>query len=212
MLMHRLEAWQRAWPVHLLRSISLRSFSLDFDVFAFNSRFAHPHPINTHVFTNDNIVAFYENHVARHRKTLNVKSSGGKILELTADTVVKFSLGVTVQEACAQTVAFEQIDHEILRVPRSTAPLIDQTRNSGSIGYLVMEKIDGVTLEQIGWEGLDMPPRVVAALNTINSIQGKIPGPASGGEAHGSLWPEYGSGKAFCDIKALEDYLNERLE
>ena len=63
----------------------------------------------------------------------------------------------------------------------------------------------------MGWEQPGMSIRVVAAVNAINSISSKDPGPVSGGVAHHSLWSENGSGMTFRHVHHLEVYLNQRL-
>ena len=139
------------------------------------------------------------------------EGNGRKVIKISSNLAVKFGLGVTLQEAHSQRYAFQKLNKEIVLVPRVHRFFTRHDSEFGSIGYLIMENIEGANLEQVDWEQLGLVPRVAAALNEVNSIRHTVPGPISGGEAHGCLWSEYGSGTAFSDIRHLESYLNERL-
>lgn len=162
-------------------------------------------------FDNDEIVQLCQPDKVLPSNILSNESSGRRVIRLTDGVVVKFGLGVTLQEASIQQLAFQTVDSDVLRIPQVHHFFSRSESKFGPIGYLVMENIDGVTLERVRWEEKGILSRVVTALNALHSISSKHPGPISGGEAYGSLWSESGSGTTFDNIKDLEFYMNERL-
>lgn len=136
---------------------------------------------------------------------------GRNVILLTENVVVKFGLGVTLQEASAQRLAFQRVRTDILRDPRVHWFFTRPDWRHQSTGYLVMERIIGCDLAHIGHDKAGLLPRIVAGLDAIHSLPGKAPGPVSGGEAHGSVWSESGAGMPFSGITGLRTYLNERL-
>jgi aminoglycoside phosphotransferase (APT) family kinase protein len=161
--------------------------------------------------SDDEIVQLCQRLDSNHLNILSKPSSGRKVFKVTDEVVVKFGLGVTLQEARAQQLAYQNVSSGVLRIPRIYRFFSRQEFESYTMGYLVMENIEGINLEQSKWEDSDILPRIVKALNALHSIPGEYPGPISGGEAQGSLWSEYGSGTSFREIRDLEFYLNERL-
>ena len=155
-------------------------------------------------FSDQEILNFCQ-HYDEH-SILSQESSGRKVIEMTAGVVVKFGIGVTVQEANAQQLAFQKINSKALRIPRVYRFFSRQNSELWSIGYVAMEKIEGVNLEQGNWDASDLCQRVAASLNALHSVSSDYPGPVSGGEAQGHLWSEDGSGTAFLDTKHLEMY------
>ena len=160
-------------------------------------------------FSDDEIFQFCQEANVHHLRSED--GCGRKVIQISPDLVVKFGLGVTFQEAHTQQFAFQKLNQAIVRVPQVHRFFTRHDTAFGSIGYLVMDNVEGVSLEHVDWEQLGWIPNVAAALNEMQSIRRTIPGPISGGEAHGCLWSEYGSGMAFDDIRDLESYLNERL-
>lgn len=136
---------------------------------------------------------------------------GHPLIKLSDQVVVKYGQGVTPQEASAQRFSWEKCDRRIVRVPRVYRFF---TRKSGfwSVGYLIMEYVDGMTLDKMDKHALsESMPQISAAIQHINSIPGLYPGPIGGGEAHGILWSEVGSGRGFSSKNDLQGWLNERL-
>lgn len=167
--------------------------------------------MSSYTLRDDEIIKYCQRHDVQSSQLLSERSSSRKVIKLATDVVVKFGLGVTIQEASAQQLAFQEVNCEILRIPRVYHFFSRPDPASGLIGYLIMEHIEGVTLERQNWNEPEVLTRVVEGLNAIHSIRSKHPGPISGGEAHGSLWSEYGSGTAFRHVQDLESYLNDRL-
>lgn len=161
--------------------------------------------------SDDEIVRLCQLHLAQQSQPLSNASSGRKVIKVADGVVVKFGLGVTYQEASAQKLVFERVDQNIVRIPRVYRFFSRKDMGYWSTGYLIMEHIEGENLEQIAWDKDSMLPRIAAAVREIHSISSRIPGPVSGGEAHGSLWSEYGSGIGFRDIEDLQAWMNKRL-
>jgi hypothetical protein len=57
----------------------------------------------------------------------------------------------------------------------------------------------------------DLLRRIAMSLQHINMITGSSAGPIGGGQAHGSLWSEYGSRTKFDSKDDIQEWLNERL-
>ena len=167
--------------------------------------------MNPYTLSDDEVVRLCRPHNVQQSQILSAELSGRKVVKLTDRIVVKFGLGVTPQEAKAQQLAFQKVDGAVLRIPQVYCFFARRDAGYRSIGYLVMEYINGTSLEHVDWEATGMLPRVVASLNAVHSISGKYAGPVSGGDAHGNLWSEYGSGTKFSNVTDLESYLNERL-
>ncbi|OAL17372.1 hypothetical protein AYO22_11739 [Fonsecaea multimorphosa] len=159
-------------------------------------------------YNDDDVVRLCQQYELLQLPLLSHESTGRKVIRVSDGVVVKFGLGVTLQEASAQQIAF---DRDVSRIPWVYGFFERADGLFWKTGYLVMEYIEGVTLEQVGWEQPGMLMRVAAAVNAINSISSKCPGPVAGGEAHHSLWSESGSGTAFQHVQELEAYLNDRL-
>ncbi|RMZ87185.1 hypothetical protein DV736_g5589, partial [Chaetothyriales sp. CBS 134916] len=165
-----------------------------------------------HALTNSEIVGFCQLHKDDRSRLLSPDESGTKVIKLTDQVVVKFGRSVRLQEASAQDLAFKNTDCEVLRIPKVYRFFSQQESKWDSVGYLVMEKIDGVNLEQLGdWDKAEIVSRVTTVLNALHSIPGTCPGPISGGEAYGYLYAQKSSGTEFSTINDLESYLNERL-
>ncbi|KAJ9654252.1 hypothetical protein H2198_006652 [Neophaeococcomyces mojaviensis] len=158
--------------------------------------------------TDDDIVEICH---AGGASTLTSDVCGRKVVVLNDNIVVKFGLGVTVQEAAAQRLAFETVDRSIVRVPKVFRFFDRLDMDYWSTGYLVMEYVKGSNLAEVAWEEETMLPRVAAAIKHINATTNSFPGPVSGGKAQGSLWSEIGSDTAFHNIEELEAYMNRRL-
>lgn len=167
--------------------------------------------MDTLPFNDDDIVHLCHNYGVLQLPLLSHESSGRKVVRLSDGIVVKFGLGVTQQEAMAQQLAFKEVNREVLCIPQVYHFFERPDSLFWKTGYLVMEYVEGVTVEQMAWEQPGMLMRIVVAVNAINSIPSKIPGPVSGGVAHHSLWSENGSRIAFQNVHHLEAYLNERL-
>ncbi|KAL2397570.1 hypothetical protein ABEF93_001203 [Exophiala dermatitidis] len=161
--------------------------------------------------SDDEIVERCQNRDFYPSQLLSDESSGRKILKVSADVVVKFGPGVTHQEASAQQLAFQNVNHVVLRIPQVYRFFTRLDSDCGFTGYLIMENIEGLTLDQLEWNDPRLLERIVAGLNELHAIRSKYPGPVSGGEAHGSLWSEYGSGTPFQHVRDLESYINDRL-
>ena len=82
------------------------------------------------------------------------------------------------------------------------------------LGYIVMEFIGGVILEECNI-GPDLIKRIVHALTHLSTIPmppSQGPGPVYGGISRGCLWTEYGAGVPFTSLQDMETWLNQRLD
>ena len=141
---------------------------------------------------------------------------GVGILQLSDDTVVKFALGISEQEASTQAYAFHNVDRNVLRVPRVfdffTEP---NPKNLLVTGYIVMELIVGQTIDHIlDAEVPVVSQKVATAMNHLASIPAPPdtrPGPVPTGEPCGYMWSDYGAGRSFTSSLEMEDWLNRQL-
>ena len=167
--------------------------------------------MDPHALSDDEIVRLCQDYSTYNLHLLSNKANGRRIIKLSIDVVVKFGLGVTLQEARAQQLAFQKVGQNILRIPQVYRSFTRPDSKFRSTGYIMMENIDGFAIEHSDWQGQNLLHHVVAALNRLHSISSESPGSVSGGESHGVLWSEYGSQRAFRMVEDLEFYLNERL-
>jgi serine/threonine protein kinase len=158
------------------------------------------------------IIEFCDQAVRRNTGIVGGLESGNIVVQLSDLAVVKYGLGVTLQEAQAQVFAHENLDQRIVRVPQVYRFFNVIDREHWSVGYLVMEFIKGHSLREVDWQiSPTLIRQVCASSQHINAVRGSIIGPVGGGQAHGPLWSEYGSGKHFESIYELQEWLNERL-
>lgn len=150
-------------------------------------------------------------HNASHQ-VIGGSKYGNLVVKLSDLVVVKYGLGVTAQEARAQSFAYDNLDHQIVRVPRLFRYFSVQLDRYSSIGYLVMEFVQGQSLESIDWsKARRLIPHIAISLHHVNIIAGSRAGPIGGGQAHGPLWSEYGSRTTFESKDDLQEWLNVRL-
>ncbi|RMZ80608.1 hypothetical protein DV738_g2542, partial [Chaetothyriales sp. CBS 135597] len=175
--------------------------------------------IDPHSLTDDEIVELCQVYKSDRSRLLSPKECGTKVVALTDDLAVKFGVSVRLEEARTQQFAHESISRTVLRIPKVYRFFSRPESRWNSIGYLVMEKIDGLTLQQQDddgnnnkWDEPGIISRIAAALDALHSISGTTrPGPVSGGLAYGYLYAEKSSETEFHNINDLESYLNDRL-
>ena len=144
----------------------------------------------------EEIVEFCEQAQLNHSGAVHDFQFGHPVIKVSDQVVVKYGLGVSPQEASAQRFAWENCDRNIVRVPR-VYRFFTSRSGSWNVGYLVMELVDGITLDKMDQHVLsEIMPQISAAIQHINSLPGSYPGPIDGGKAHGILWSEDGSGRA----------------
>ena len=157
------------------------------------------------------IIDFCNNALA-NKRVVGGSKYGNVVVKLSDLAVVKYGLGVTAQEARAQSFAYDNLDHQIVHVPRVLRFFSVQNDRYSSVGYLVMEFVHGQSLESIDWaKSQHLVRNISMSLHHINMIIGSIAGPIGGGQAHGPLWSEYGSRSHFESKNDIQKWLNERL-
>ena len=108
--------------------------------------------MNPYSLSDDEIVQLYQSHEIQQSQILSVELSGRKVVRLTEGIVVEFGLGVTPQEATAQQLAFQKVNRDVLRIPQVYRFFSRPDAGFWPIGYLVMESINGTSLEDVNWE------------------------------------------------------------
>ncbi|KAI4130187.1 MAG: hypothetical protein LQ347_003485 [Umbilicaria vellea] len=131
---------------------------------------------------------------------------GRRFIQLSSGIVVKCGWSVTPEEAANQEYAYSC--HSDLKIPE----VYRYFRASG-VGYLVMEFIEGISLENIPLHQYpDLIPRLATAIHTLaGRILPGPPGPRNGGIPRGYLFSEDGAGKSFSSITCLNSWFNERF-
>ena len=137
---------------------------------------------------------------------------GNLVVKMSDKVVIKFGLSVTSGEACALKFASQKVNPNIIKVPKIHKFFTRELDKLWTIGYLVMELVEGKGLDQLESEDcLRLTPRIKDALEHVQSIHGEVPGPLDGSKARGLLFSEEGCSQNFTCRQDLEDYLNQRL-
>lgn len=157
------------------------------------------------------IINFCRN-ASTDKRVIGGTKYGNLVVRLSDLVVVKYGLGVTEQEARAQRFAYDNLDHQIVYVPQVLRFFSVSDDGYASVGYLVMEFVHGQSLESIDWsKSQHLVHNISMSLHHINKTIGSRAGPIGGGQAHGSLWSEYGSCSHFESKNDIQKWLNERL-
>ena len=138
---------------------------------------------------------------------------GNRVIRTPDNAAIKFGMGVRREEANNQRYVYQHVDRSILRVPEVFRFFEDSTRGS-TIGFIVMEYIEGSNLDTTDSIQPNIIPRILKALAHLADIPsppGQAPGPVGGGIAYGYLWSDYGAQTPFNSIADVEDWLNRRL-
>ncbi|KAF1962871.1 hypothetical protein CC80DRAFT_434155 [Byssothecium circinans] len=157
-----------------------------------------------------------EDIVARCQSGLRLSSdtNSAKVVKILPDIAVKFGIGIRQNEATTLDYVRRHISKDILRVPRIYRFFTHGEFLGMPFGYIVMEFIGGVTLEECNI-GPDLIKRIINALNHLSTIPippSQGPGPVYGGIPQGCLWSEYGAGTPFTTLQDMETWLNQRLD
>jgi serine/threonine protein kinase len=143
-----------------------------------------------------------------NRQVVGGLKEGNLVIKLSGNTVVKFGIGVTAEEANNQRNAFELLDPSIVRVPRLYRFFTrDNPRPLPPTGFIVMEYIHGETLEKLSRNQVQQIAQVISHFSAIHC---QIPGPLGGGRSHGAIWEESGNPE-FKSVRQMEAWLNHRL-
>lgn len=139
---------------------------------------------------------------------------GDRVVHLTDTIIVKFGFDVTAAEAATQQYVWKHVDRSVLCVPEPYRFFRDK-----SIGYLVMEYINGISMSS--YLECANPHEQEAAVNSIVKVldllanipvpNGQGPGPVGNGQPRGYLWSDGGVALSFASIFELESWLNQLL-
>lgn len=131
------------------------------------------------------------------------------LARISNDVIVKCGWSVTPEEAANHEFAYGYSSRfsDGLKVPR-----ILRYFKICNVGYLVMEFVEGVSLEKVSLQ--DHPGLVQRLARAIYSLFQSIPvgapGPINGGIPRGYLFSEYGAGTPLNTITKLNQWLNKR--
>ncbi|KAF1994250.1 kinase-like protein [Amniculicola lignicola CBS 123094] len=133
---------------------------------------------------------------------LSVPQCSNKVVRITDRVAVKFGHFVTAQEFRNQQVAQRRLDANIVNVPTAYRFL-----QKDDIGYIVMDYVDGDTLDLVSAKNVVKELGMV--LGYIHQQKGTKPGSLGGGPVSGVLWPEHEEVE-FLETDDLQLWLNQR--
>jgi len=136
---------------------------------------------------------------------------GRNIVRIASTAVMKICIPPLPQEALNMEYVSKHSDGRI-RVPH-----VYRNFFSGGLGYLVMEFIDGRSLDTIPWtertaqERQNIILQLSEALQIMDSLRGNQPGPVGQGIPMGGLFSDYGAGRIFESAADMEPWFNHKL-
>ncbi|CZT07040.1 uncharacterized protein RAG0_12643 [Rhynchosporium agropyri] len=117
-------------------------------------------------------------------------------------------------KAATQQYVWKHVDQTIFRVPEVYRFFQDE-----SIGYLIMEYIDGINMStylersNLGEQNA-VVDKIVEALDYLATIPMPVtqgPGPVGGSPPRGYLWSDSGISSSFATISEMQNWLNQLL-
>ncbi|MCJ1399198.1 hypothetical protein MMC11_002400 [Xylographa trunciseda] len=140
---------------------------------------------------------------------------GRHVVLIENDAVIKYGYGVTAAEAATQAYVHSHVDISIFRVPK-VYRFFEEESDLGSIGYLVMEFIEGTTLDDLDIHiKSGLSTRIASYLRHLWQIPipaNTPPGPIGGGEPRGHIWSDEGACTVFETILDMDNWLNVSLD
>ncbi|KAF2790767.1 hypothetical protein K505DRAFT_419614 [Melanomma pulvis-pyrius CBS 109.77] len=133
---------------------------------------------------------------------LSAPQCSNRVVRITDSLVAKFGHFITAQEFRNQQVAQQYLDAGIVNVP--TAHRFIQ---KGEIGYIIMDYVDGDTLDLASAK--PMAAELAKVLGHIHQLGATRPGPLGGGPVSGVLWPEHEEVE-FSNPDDLQHWFNRR--
>lgn len=129
---------------------------------------------------------------------------GRGLVKLSGELIAK--CGVTASEAANQQYVYDHSSQSDLRVPR-----IHRHFNLDGKGYLIMEFIDGISLEDRSLHDEEITSRLADAVRSLFAhMVADFPGPRDRGVPQGHLFSEDGALVQLDSISALNKWLNNR--
>ncbi|KAJ5784126.1 uncharacterized protein N7518_009803 [Penicillium psychrosexuale] len=138
-------------------------------------------------------------------------TGGDQAVKLSDHIAAKFGLGVCAPEAAMQEFAYNNVDRNIVRVPKVYRYLESKQRDPH--GYLFMEYIPGQNLLDVDLEERkDILPRIANIIMHLGQIKGLTPGPITGAQPVGYIYGDYGARTTFKSMEDMNVYMNSRLQ
>ncbi|KFZ24789.1 hypothetical protein V502_00730 [Pseudogymnoascus sp. VKM F-4520 (FW-2644)] len=161
-------------------------------------------PFDINALSDDEIVTLAENPDVRVNST---KVARG-LAKLSDDIAVKFGWEITDEEVAKQKFAYEYSLKSDITVPK-----IYRFFRIKDKAYIVMDFIEGVTLDEVDYlEHPGLIDRLALAMHSLFSqIPCGPPGPTNGGILRGFLFSEDGAFTTFNSIPKLNKWMNTRL-
>ncbi|KAJ9210187.1 hypothetical protein DTO166G4_8199 [Paecilomyces variotii] len=130
------------------------------------------------------------------------------LAKLSDNVIVKCGWSVTPEEAANQEFAYKYSYACDLKVPK-----IYRYFRMRNIGYIVMEFIEGTSLEKVQFhKHSGLVQRLATAIhNLFQQMPVDSPGPRNGGIPRGSMFSEDGAGTTLNTMAKLNQWLNERF-
>ncbi|KAL2823040.1 kinase-like domain-containing protein [Aspergillus granulosus] len=154
---------------------------------------------------------------------INLLKSAPILYDLGQTTVVRLSKDLVLKGGgdvlpCEGKVLQLVASRSNIRAPRvhKTLHFMDKTKYFGTMGYVVMDYIDGEPLDCC-WRDLSDEKKIDVAMQTaqmiieMQSIKLSEPGPIGGGPCRGCFFTHYSAGP-FNDVAEIEGWFNHKLE
>ncbi|KAJ5685123.1 hypothetical protein N7536_007742 [Penicillium majusculum] len=132
------------------------------------------------------------------------RQGGNLVVKTSNDTVIKFGVGVTEDEANNQRKAYELLDHDIVHVPRFYRFFTDELGR----GYILMEYVEGHVIDPLHEPHLIA--KIAQVLDYFSTLTANRVGSLGGGLSRGLLWPD-GEDLDFDDKGQMESWFNSKL-
>ena len=140
------------------------------------------------------------------------KNLGRKVVQIGDDAVMKFGRSVTRFEFENLKIAKALVDSKIVYVPEVYRFFTDNGGKLGFLrdrGYILMQYVHGMKIDPL--EDPERVQRIADIVTHFASIHGDIPGTLSRGPCGSILFPDNGDEFIFDTVRAMEDFINERL-
>ncbi|EGE09350.1 Phosphotransferase enzyme family protein [Trichophyton equinum CBS 127.97] len=150
---------------------------------------------------------------AKARKALlSDDSYGNAVVRISEKIAVKYGYGVTSGEAATQQYAYQNLNQQIVKVPRVYRYFEDKSKPSWPKGYLFKEYIPGKSLEDLDLKDTDIYKRLAHVVMELSSVQGgTVPGQIDGGTLQGYLWGDDGTKNVFNTVEDMNHWINTRI-
>lgn len=132
------------------------------------------------------------------------------LAELFNDVIIKCGWSVTPEETANQEFVYS---YSFCLSGGVKFPKIYRYFRISNIGYIVMEFVEGISLEKIPLQDyLSLVQRLATTIYTLlQRIPADSPGPINGGNPRGYLFSEDGAGTSLNTMTKLNQWLNERV-